>query len=302
MKRAVLLPLLASLLLGVAYAQEREPSECFTQIPLGIQVYRDLAYVPDGHERHNLDLYVPETREGSLPLIVWIHGGGWKQGSKDHCLPLSWVEKGYAVASINYRLSQDAKFPAQIEDCKAAICWLRAHAEKFKIDRNRMAAWGDSAGGHLASLLGTAGDFAEWERGYPASSSRVQAVIDWYGRADLRAVSTDPALADSPSALLLGGSGDAVAELAQKASPILHVSEDDPPFLIMHGEKDKVVPLEQSEAFAETLKEAKVPATLVVLKGAGHGGQEFLQPEQVKVIDTFLSEHLCSQRIVKPHE
>src|SRR5512136_3379113 len=110
MKRAALLPLLASLLLGVAYAQEREPSECFTQIPLGIQVYRDLAYVPDGHERHNLDLYVPETSEGSLPLIVWIHGGGWKQGSKDHCLPLSWVGKGYAVASINYRLRQDAKF------------------------------------------------------------------------------------------------------------------------------------------------------------------------------------------------
>jgi acetyl esterase/lipase len=204
--------------------------------------------------------------------------------------------KGYVVASINYRLSQDATFPAQIEDCKAAVRWLRAHAKGYKIDRDHVIAWGDSAGGHLASLLGTAGDAAEWEPRPPAESSRVQAVIDWYGRADLTRVCTDPSMAEHAVARLIGGSGQGVYDTARKASPIAHVTKDDPPFLIMHGEVDTTVPVQQSEDFAAALRTAGVPVILVVLKGIGHGGEAFMKPDQVRIIDTFLQEHLDRRR------
>ena len=292
MTRSLFLLLFIGMWTGIASAQVGDPSKLLAPLLPGVRVYKDLSYVPNGHERQMLDLYVPENPDGPLPLIVWIHGGGWRYGSKEGCPSLPWARKGYVVASIDYRLSQDACFPAQIKDCKAAIRWLRTHAAEYKIDPDRVAAWGVSAGGHLASLLGTAGDEAGWEQGHPVGSSRVQGVIDWFGRADLTRVCTDPALADSPSALLLGGSGPGVGELARKASPIMHVSENDPPFLIMHGDKDGLVPLDQSRAFAEALKAAGVKVNLVVLKGAGHGGGEFLQPEQVKVIDAFLNENL----------
>jgi acetyl esterase/lipase len=260
--------------------------------------YKDIPYVVNGHERQRLDIYVPGNREeGPFPLIVWIHGGAWKYGSKDNCPVASWIQKGYVVASIGYRLSQDAKFPAQIEDCKEAVCWLKQNALQYKIDKKRVVAWGDSAGGHLASLLGTAGDTPEWENGNPALCSRVQVVIDWFGRADLTRVSTDPAMAASPVAFLLGGSGEKVAKLSRQASPIFHVSKGDPPFLIMHGDRDNTVPLQQSLAFAKSLQEAGVAVRLVVLKGAGHGGPDFFLPEQLKIIDSFLAENIKKTKI-----
>jgi acetyl esterase/lipase len=129
------------------------------RVPQGVKTHRDLAYVVNGHERQKLDLFVPEKADGPLPLIIWIHGGGWQNGSKDGCPPLrnGYTEHGYAVASINYRLSGHAVFPAQIEDCKAAIRWLRAHAEEYSLDPQRFGVWGSSAGGHLAALVGTSG-------------------------------------------------------------------------------------------------------------------------------------------------
>jgi acetyl esterase/lipase len=288
-----------ALLIGTVSAQERPPLPEPPQPPAGVKAYRDLAYVPSGHERQKLDLYVPEAGKGPFPLIVWIHGGAWKRGSKERCPPLPWSGKGYVVASINYRLCQDAKFPAQIKDCKTAIRWLRAHARRFKVDPDRIVAWGGSAGGHLASLLGTAGDEEEWELGCDPGSSQVQAVIDWYGRADLSPVTKDPAWADSPSASLLGGWGEEVAQVAREASPIYHVSKDDPPFLIMHGDMDKVVPVRQSQRFAKALKDAGVKVKLLILTGVGHGGSDFLGPEQVEVIDAFLNEYLARERTGK---
>jgi acetyl esterase/lipase len=292
-KRVFVIPLLwTCLLIGAAYAQGTEPAGPVLPDSRSVLVYKDLSYVPNGHALQKLDLYVPKSSEKQLPLIVWIHGGGWKGGSKDQCPALSWSGKGFAVASINYRLSQDGKFPAQIKDCKAAVRWLRTQAKKYRIDPDQVVAWGGSAGGHLASLVGTAQDVPEWEQGHGIGSSQVQAVIDWYGRADLTPVSTDPALAESASASLLGGSGREVGELAREASPILHVSRDDPPFLIMHGDLDDVVPVQQSQTFAKALRKAGVKVSLVVLKGAGHGGPDFLRAEQVSVIDSFLNQHL----------
>ena len=292
MKKSFLFIILAVLLAGCALVREEQLSERPPRYSPGVRVHKDLAYAPKGHKRQKLDLYVPESGEALLPLIVWIHGGAWKEGSKEYCPPLPWVEKGYVIASINYRLCRDAQFPAQIEDCKAAVRWLRTHASEYRIDPGRIVAWGDSAGGHLASLLGTTGDISDWEQGYPVGSSRVQVVVDWYGRADLACVSTDPAYADSPLAMLLGGSGPEFADEAQNASPIRHISKEDPVFLIMHGDKDEVVPVEQSLAFAVALREAGVKVKLVILKGAGHGGGEFLAPEEVRAIDIFLHEHL----------
>jgi acetyl esterase/lipase len=286
MKRPFLLLLPACLLAGVAFAQQ--PFEATFQPPAGVAVFKNLAYVPGGNEHQKLDLYVPIAGDGPFPLIIWIHGGAWEYGSKEGCIARPWARKGFVVASINYRLSQEAKFPAQIKDCKAAVRWLRVHAREYRIDRDRVIAWGDSAGGHLAALLGTSGDVTEWDPGPPAESSRVQAVIDWYGRADLSRVGTDPAMAEHAVAHLLGGSGAKVAEIARKASPITYVSDDDPPFLIMHGDSDRTVPVQQSEVFAEALQRAKVPVTLVILKGVGHGGEEFLKSDKVRIIDTFL--------------
>ena len=296
MKRFLFLLVFISLWTGIASAHARDRSRFFSPPQFGVRVYRDLPYQPTAHERQKLDLYVPENSERPLPLIIWIHGGRWRYGTKEDCPVLPWTREGYVVASINYRLSQDARFPAQIEDCKAAIRWLRTNAAQYKIDPDRVAAWGGSAGGHLASLLGTTGDVTEWEQGHAAGSSRVQAVIDWFGRADLTQACTDPVLGDSPSALLIGGSGPGFAELARKASPITHVSADDPPFLIMHGDMDNVVPLSQSRAFAEALRAAGVKVKLVVLKGVGHGGVEFKQPEQAKAIDSFLNEVIGRQK------
>ena len=136
-------------------------------LPEGVTAHRDLAYVKDGHRLQALDLFVPARRSGPVPLIIFVHGGGWIGGTKDNCPPLraGFTDRGFAVASINYRLSSDAIFPAQIEDCKAAVRWLRAHATEYGLDPEHFAAWGSSAGGQLVALLGTSGGVKEFEVG-----------------------------------------------------------------------------------------------------------------------------------------
>ena len=258
----------------------------------GMKVLRNLEYVQGGHERQKLDLYLPEKAEGVLPVIVWIHGGGWKAGNKDHCPAVSFVAKGYAVASINYRLSQHAKFPAKIEDCKAAIRWLRAHAKDYQFDVEHIGVWGASAGGHLVALLGTTGADKDLEgkEGNLEQSSKVQAVVDWFGPTDFQKLTSTGA--NSPVAELLGGPIQDNKEKAAQASPVTHVSKDNPPFLIMHGDKDPLVPFHQSEDLEEALKKAGVEVTLVRLKGAGHGGPQFSSPENRKLIADFFDKYL----------
>jgi acetyl esterase/lipase len=222
-----------------------------------VTAHRDLAYVENGHERQKLDLYVPESPE-PLPVILWIHGGGWQAGSKDGCPPLreGYAEKGYAVASIGYRLSGDAVFPAQIEDCKAGIRWLRAHAKEYNLDPDRFGVWGSSAGGHLVALLGTSGDVSEFDAGaHLDQSSRAQAVSDYYGPTDFKVFVTTSryerhAAADAPEAKLIGGAVLDNPEKVKRANPITYVSKDDPPFLIVHGDEDGTVPHNQSEPAA----------------------------------------------------
>lgn len=281
------------------------------RVPEGMKAHRDLAYVTaDAHERHKLDLYIPEKSDGPLPLIIWVHGGGWQNGSKDGCPPLrdGYTARGYAVASINYRLSGHATFPAQIEDCKAAIRWLRANAKQYNLDPKRIGVWGGSAGGHLVALLGTSGDVKEFDKGENLDqSSRVQAVCDYFGPTDFVVfVSTSKyeshATATAPEAKLIGGAVLENKDKAAKLNPITYVSADDPPFLIVHGDKDGTVPLNQSELLFAALKKAERQVHFHTIRGAGHGGAGFNVPEVTTQVEAFFEKFLkgAGKDIAKP--
>jgi acetyl esterase/lipase len=251
-------------------------------LPEGVKAYRDVAYVENGHERQKLDLYVPKA-DKPLPLLVWIHGGAWQGGSKEGCPPArqGYLERGYAVASLNYRLSGHAVFPAQIEDCKAAVRWLRSHAKEYGIDPDRFGVWGSSAGGHLVALLGASGDDKAFDVGQNLGvSSRVQAVCDYYGPTDLTRMEerTAPGARfdhngpNSPESLLLGGPVQENKEKAARANPMTYIGTNAlPPFLIVHGDADPTVSFYQSELLFDALKKAGGNVRLHRIKGAGHG-------------------------------
>lgn len=263
------------------------------------RVRKDLEFAKvDGHSM-KLDLYMPEAESPEPRLVVWIHGGGWRGGSKDRCF-VSWLtDHGYAVASISYRLSNVATFPAQIHDCKGAIRWLRANAKRLGYRTDRIAVAGSSAGGHLAALVGTSGGVEALEGtvgGNLDQSSRVDAVVDYYGPTDFVLRSkTQPARSNPPGSPvhgLLGGGADQLVELAKQASPAFHVTKDDPPFLVFQGGKDKKVLLDQAERIRDVYAEAKLPLDLHVLEGSGHGGNEFYTGENRTLVLDFLTKHL----------
>lgn len=258
--------------------------------PEGTKVVRDLPYVENGHPRQKLDLYLPEKADRPVPLIVHVHGGAWLMGGKESAseiLPL--MARGYAVAAVNYRLSQHAVFPAQIEDCKAAVRWLRANAAKYNLDPERFAAMGGSAGGHLVALLGTTSDVKEFEKGaHLDKSSRVQAVVDLFGPTDFLIMGGSHDGPGSPESKLVGGPIQENKDKVAKANPITYVSKRSSPFLILHGDRDGSVPINQSEALTEALKKAGVDVTFIPVKGAGHGGPQFRSEESMKTIGDFL--------------
>ncbi|MCU0241227.1 MAG: alpha/beta hydrolase [Vicinamibacteria bacterium] len=238
-----------------------------------------------------LDLYTPAGTP-PFPVIVWIHGGGWQSGTKslsrDHPARRQ-RERGYAVASVEYRLSGEAIFPAQIQDCKAAVRFLRGHAREYGLDANRVAAWGSSAGGHLVALMGTSGGVAALEdpgQGDAGQSSRVQAVVDWYGPTDF--LSTGPYSPGSAEAAMLGCAVTACPDRARAAGPLTYVDHGDPPFFIEHGTRDTTVKPLHSELLHAALLVAGVPSTYVLIEGAGHGGAEFMTAANVARIEAFL--------------
>ncbi len=284
---------LTSLVIVSSFALTQRPEKSApisTQLPEGAVVHRDLPYVAKGHERQKLDLYLPKDST-NLPLIIWIHGGAFRMGSKNMGVPLDYLSDGYAIASLNYRLSQHAVFPAQIEDCKSAVRWLRANAKKFNLDSDRFGSWGPSAGGHLAAMLGTAGDVKEFDVGENlAFSSRVQAVVDYFGPTDFLQmddhrlpngqVHNTP---DSPESQLIGGPIQENKEKTGRANPAAYVTKDDPPFLIVHGDSDPLVPHHQSELLAAALEKAGVPTIFYTVNGGGHGNfKDAAVPEMTK--------------------
>jgi len=267
------------------------------QVPEDARVLLDVPYVENGHPRQKLDLYVPAHPKG--PVLVWIHGGGWRAGTKDHPPGLSVIKNGVTVVSLEYRFSQDAIFPAQIEDCKAALRWLRAHAKEYGYRDDLFAAWGASAGGHLVALLATTGKTKDFDVGENLDqSSAIQCGVDMFGPSDLPAY--DPNLPEamvqrenpnSVLAQLLGGLVSQKLDLAKRASPVTWVTKDAAPLLIMQGTKDPLVPVDQSQRLYDKLKAAGADVTLDIIEGAGHSGPEFSTPEKLKMIFTFLTKH-----------
>ena len=274
--------------------------------PPGVRVLKDLEYAkPDGVAVH-LDLYLPEKpASAALPSIVWVHGGGWIAGTKEPCPTVGFVALGYATASIEYRLSGVAPFPAQIEDVKASIRWLRSHAKEYGLDPARIGAAGASAGGHLVALLGTSQGVKAIEGealGNATESSAVLAVCDHCGPTDLLQFDGHGSVivASAKGSIIetfLGGPLAEKRDLAFAANPVTYVTKDDPPFLIVHGDKDDVVPVEQSRLLHAALEKAGVTSTLWVVKGGGHGASN---PETNRAIVTFFEKHVKNAKAKGP--
>ena len=261
-------------------------------------VVKDIEFANVDGQSLKLDLYLPANPMGSS-LVVWIHGGGWRAGSKNTCY-ISWLSQyGYTVASISYRFTDVAQFPAQLHDCKGAVRWLRAHAGDHGYQVDRIAISGASAGGHLAALMGTTGGMKKLEGtvgGNLDQSSRIQAVADYFGATDFVLRSkTQPSRANKEGSVvynLLGGGADEKVKLAKQASAAYHVSKDDPPLLIFHGDMDKTVLLDQSQAIEKVYKQAGLPVTLHILAAEGHGGTSFFVGDHATNLYLFLQTHL----------
>lgn len=272
------------------------------RLPENIAIERDINYAGTNNPRQTLDILRPKMpREKLLPVVVAIHGGGWREGDKldmaRDIVPL--VGSGdYACVSINYRLTVGAIWPAQIYDCKAAIRWVRANAAKYGLDANRIGVIGNSAGGHLAALLGTTGDVEKLEGDvgpYRGVSSRVQCVVDKFGPVDLVALGDyaaqkTPDPANTSVDQLIGGPVQQNKERAGEASPITYVSKTAPPFLIIHGGRDPLVPIEQSARLNKALNDAGARSLFFRVMGGGHGG--FANPEIPRRIRQFFDNNL----------
>lgn len=284
------------LLLTAIFAGAQQPAKTPPKSPAagakspdGTTVLKDLAY--GDHERQKLDLYIPKG-DGPFPLVIWVHGGGWEAGSKESGNPAAGLlAKGFAVASTNYRLSQQAQYPAQIHDVRGAVKYLRANAKKHKIDPECIGVAGASAGGHLVALLGTGGECKELEGnvGPKDVSCKVSCVLDFFGPTDLHALSRGIAI--PPITKLIGGTTKEKPEMAKLANPITFADKKCPPFLIVHGDKDPLVPVSQSELLNDALKKAGVETTLLIIPGAGHGNGVFT-PELMAKYNDFFEKHL----------
>lgn len=258
-----------------------------------------------------LDIHTPDQQTAPTPLIIWIHGGGWQGGSRSlspNGFQLRQAQRGYAVASLSYRLSGRAKFPAQIYDVKTAIRWLRANAQTYNLDVNKFAVWGSSAGGHLSVLVGTssaAGALEDFSSGNANQNSKVQAVLDWFGPTDLLQMDANAlpctiichSCSGSPEANLLGCPIPNCRLKAKRPNPIRFINSNSiyPPFLIMHGTADCSVPPHQSQLLQNALTSIGATSNLVLLEGAGHGGAQFTTPENLALVDNFFDTNLGGQ-------
>jgi acetyl esterase/lipase len=276
-------------------------------LPAGVKSQTNIPYVENGSRAQVLDLYLPEQPSAkSLPLIIWIHGGAWMGGSQANPPMLYLVPRGFSVASIQYRFSSEAIWPAQAYDCKAAIRFLRANAATYNLDPDHFGVGGDSAGGHLAAFVGTSGDVKEMEGdlGNPGVSTRVQAVLDWFGPTDLTlmAQQSGPKSAlqhdapTSPESRLLGGPVQEKRDLAKTANPLTYIDKSDPPFLIMHGDADQLVPHEQSVILAKALIDAGVEVTMKTIPGARHEDPKFRSAENQRLIEDFFEQKLTAMK------
>jgi acetyl esterase/lipase len=268
----------------------------------GTAVHRNVVYSTIDGLDLRLDLYVPEMRPA--PLCVWLHGGGWLRGSRDHraderLIPVA--RSGVALAAVQYRLSGQATFPAPLEDARAAVRWLRAHGHEYGLDAARIGAWGASAGGHLASLMALTSDGQDADLG----DSTVQAAVAWFAPSDLLKRDSDVPAGPRPhfmtgpppqpsfEARLLGVETlHEARDAALAASPVTHAHPGAPPFLLMHGDRDGFIPSEHSRDLFRALRAQGIDATLWLLHGANHEDPAFDSPASLAAVSGFLRHRL----------
>ncbi len=239
-------------------------------VPDDVKEYKDIVYKTIDSTKLKLDIYYSKNISKPAPLLVFIHGGAWKKGDKHDYLHylVDYAKKGYVTATVQYRFTNKAKFPAQILDVNAAVIWLKQHADEYHINNKEVAVIGGSAGGHLALLVGYASDVPEFkDRDDSLFSSRVQAVVNFYGPSDL---TTEYAQNVSSVNNLIGKSYDEAPEIYKEASPVTYITSDDPPTLIFHGTIDELVPVEQSDSLTKRLEKAGVPVEYHRLEGWPH--------------------------------
>lgn len=267
--------------------------------PKGTVLHSNIAYNNDSLPKHLLDIYMLPHINEKLPLVVFVHGGAW--WSNDKYADMSYMQKtiaeivsnGFALASIDYRFSTQSKFPAQIQDCNRAVSFLYDNAVRFGIDKSRIAVIGFSAGGHLASLMGLSNNNSPNEFFLPGNgrSFRFKAVVDFYGPMDLLLFpgNDDP---KSPESILIGATPLERPDLAKTASPLTYVDKNDPPFLIIHGEKDNLVSPKQSRLLSSWLNLSGIPNELIIVKDAPHFGNMFDADEIRQKVISFLKKYL----------
>ena len=269
-------------------------------VPPGYHGIYEIPYILGAGHLQSLDVYAPDKPGKPRPLVIWIHGGAWRGGDKIVPRGLSLLSRGYVLASINYRLTEDAPFPAQIYDCKAAIRFLRFHAKEYDFDPNRIGVWGESAGAHLASLIGTTQGLREYEgnQGVMSVSSNVQAVCDWFGPTDFFQPQDITPLGLMVLPALFGGAPDDHISLVKMACPALQVGRAPlPPFLIMQGSEDPIVTVHQSQIFYDKLIRAGGAANLIILPDSGHGTGEFRQHNAFYTVGGFFDRVLMPEKI-----
>jgi acetyl esterase/lipase len=282
-------------------ANAQLPDFINTTFPKGTIFHQNIPYANDTLKKHLLDIYLPPNAVAP-PVIIWIHGGAWMMNDKYADMGYmkntikAFIQKGYALASIDYRHSTKAIFPAQIQDCNQAIEFLYKNADKYKIDKNRFVLMGFSAGGHLASLLALSNN-ATITDFYPAKKKTtfgIKAVLDFYGPSDFLLFfgNAKPDFIDNPIAILLGASPLKRPDISKLASPVTYVDKDDPPFFIVHGEKDQDVPPTQSYLLQSYLDLAQVKNELTIVKDAPHYGEMFDVEEIRTKLFQFLEKHL----------
>jgi len=270
----------------------------------GAITYSNIPYANDTIKKHLLDIYVPSNARENTPLVVWIHGGAWMMNDKYADMGYmkntvrSFIDSGYVLASIDYRFSTDALFPAQIQDCNQALEYLYQHAEQYKVDKTRIALIGFSAGGHLASLLALSGNnnVREFSPAGMKTYFKIKCVLDFYGPSDFVMLASNPDTsinnARNPVSILLGALPIERPDLAKRASPVTYVDKNDPPFLIVQGEKDESVPNTQSRLLSSWLTLAGVKNQLIIVPGAPHFGEMFDAENIRKSLFSFLGMYL----------
>ena len=256
---------------------------------------RNVVYATVAEQQLRLDVYRPRSA-GNCPVIIWVHGGAWRAGSKDRVPVTGLLDHGFAIASVDYRLSPVAKFPAQIHDIKAAIRFLRAHAAKYDFNPDHFIVAGSSAGGHLAALLGVSNGVVPLEGSVgnnSSSSSDVQSIVSFYGAANLQTIlsqSTPHGLSVRVPALqlLLGGLPSEQPDLAKLASPVTHIDQSDPPLLLIHGDQDPQMPINQAHELHRKYKQLGLPVEFEVVHGGAHGGKQFFDAEMLDRVAEYL--------------